>query len=307
MFFSRDITPTERRCVVITGASSGIGKASAEAFARMGWHVIATGRDPDRCADAERDIRAVAARGARVDMLQGNFTEMTQVLRVAGEITSLTDRIHILVNNAGGVRDGYYRTSERLEATFAVNHLAPFVLTRELMPILEATAEGSGRGSVRIIAVSSSGHAACSGLRWDDLLMEEDFSDLAAYCQAKLANLLFTKELDRRVRDRGILALAMHPGRVGSNFASHGSPAMQRHMSAQACDAPEVPARTIVWLATSSELSDCGGRYFHALAEEEPAPQACDGASAARLWEESERLLTGLGLSRLRETACVTP
>lgn len=284
-----------KRVVVITGASSGIGKASAEAFARMGWHVIGTGRDPRRCAAAEEAIRAVAVPGTKVEFLRGDFAEMADVRRIAGEIAGLTDRVHVLVNNAGGVRDGLYRTSEGLEATFAANHLAPFLLTRELLPLLEQTAQDSPEGTVRVIAVSSSGHIGCPGMRWDDLMMLQNFAATTAYCQAKLANLLFTRELNRRLAGTGIVAQAMHPGRVGSNFASHGDEAMQTYMAANDCVAPESPARTIVWMATAPELGRDGGRYFHDLAEVEPAPQALDDEAAARLWAESERILAEIG------------
>ncbi|KHK91623.1 SDR family NAD(P)-dependent oxidoreductase [Novosphingobium malaysiense] len=285
---------TASRCVVVTGASSGIGKASAEAFARMGWHVIGTGRDPARCADAEEAIRAVASHGSRVDFVRGDFTEMAEVKRVASEIANLTDRVHVLVNNAGGVRDAHYRTSEGLEATFAANHLAPFLLTRELLPLLEKAADDSPPGTVRVIAVSSSAHLVCQGLNWNDLMMVEDFTANAAYCQAKLANLLFTRELNRRLADKGIVAQAMHPGRVGSNFASHGDDAMQAYMAANECILPEAPARTIIWMATAPEVGRDGGRYFHDLAEIDAAPQACDDDAAARLWSESENMLANL-------------
>lgn len=287
--------PTESRVIVITGASSGIGRASAEAFARMGWHVIGTGRDPERCAAAEQSIRAIASGGGRVDFVRGDFTEMADVCRVAGEIAALTDRIHVLVNNAGGVRDRLYRTSEGLEATFAANHLAPFLLTRELLPQLERAAAESPAGTVRVIAVSSSGHMGCQGIDWDDLMMEQNFVPAQAYCQAKLANLLFTRELDRRLADKGIVAQAMHPGRVGSNFASHGDEAMQSYMARNECVTPEQPARTIVWMATAPEVGQGGGRYFHDLAEEEAAPQARDDKAAERLWNESERILEAVG------------
>lgn len=286
--------PAPRRVVVITGASSGIGKASAEAFARMGWHVIGTGRTPERCATAEEDIRAVAAPSARIDFLRGDFAEMADVKRIAGEIGALTDRVHVLVNNAGGVRDGLYRTSEGLEATFAANHLAAFLLTRALRPLLERAAQDSAKGTVRVIAVSSSGHMGCPGMNWDDLMLFGNFVPTAAYCQAKLANLLFTRELDRRLSGSGVVAQAMHPGRVGSNFASHGDEAMQSYMAANACIPPESPARTIVWMATAPELGCGGGRYFHDLAETEPAPQARDDDAAERLWTESERILAAL-------------
>lgn len=285
----------ESRVIVVTGASSGIGKAAAEAFARMGWHVIGTGRDPDRCAAAEQSIRAIASDGARVDFVRGDFTEMADVRRVAREIAGLTDRIHVLVNNAGGVRDRFYRTSEGLEATFATNHLAPFLLTRDLLPQLERAAQDSPPGTVRVIAVSSSGHMVCPGMNWDDLMMEENFVAGGAYCQAKLANLLFTRALDRRLAGKGIVAQAMHPGVVGTNFASHGDDAMQSYMAQAESVPPEQPARTIVWMATAPEAGRDGGRYFHDLAEAEAAPQALDDAAAERLWTESERILQAVG------------
>lgn len=286
---------TEARVVVVTGASSGIGKAAAEAFARMGWHVIGVGRDPERCAAAEQSLRAIAADGARVDFVRGDFTEMADVQRVAREIAALTDRVHVLVNNAGGVRDRFYRTSEGLEATFAANHLAPFLLTRELLPQLERAAQDSPPGTVRVIAVSSSGHMACPAMNWDDLMMRENFVAGQAYCQAKLANMLFTRGLDRRLADKGIVAQAMHPGVVGTNFASHGDEVMQSYMAQVDCVAPEQPARTIVWMATAPEAGRDGGRYFHDLAEAEAAPQALDDDAAERLWQESERILESIG------------
>lgn len=286
-----DINGQTQRCVVVTGASSGIGKACAEAFARMGWHVIATGRDASRCEQAREEIEALASPAARIDFLRGDFTEMSDVMRMAGEIAERTDRLDVLVNNAGGVRDGLYRTSQGLEATFAANHLAPFLLTRELMPLLSRTAHDDP-GSVRVIAVSSSGHRAIPGMNWDDLMMFDDFAPSTAYCQAKLANLLFTRELNHRVGAQGIVALAMHPGRVGSNFASHGDEAMQHYMASNECLSPEQPARTLVWLATAGELAGKGGRFFHELAEEIPAEPALDDEAASRLWQESERILT---------------
>lgn len=280
-----------QRCVVVTGASSGIGKATAMAFARMGWHVIGTGRDRKRCEEAEAEIRAAGTATARLDMMRGDLSEMHEVRRVAREIGALTDKVDVLVNNAGGVRDAFYGTSEGLEATFAANHLAPFLLTRELLPLLERAAGDTPPGLVRVIAVSSSGHRACAGMRWYDLMMKTAFEPGAAYCQAKLANLLFTRELHRRLIDKGIVALAMHPGRVGSNFASHGDEGMQAYMAANECAAPEQPARTIVWLATDPQLGGKGGCYFHDLAEEQPAPQALDELEAEKLWIESERIL----------------
>ncbi len=280
---------------VITGASSGIGKASAIALGKLGWRIIAVGRDPDRCEQARAEIVAAAGAGAKVDFLRGDFDSMAEVSRVATEIAALTDRIDVLVNNAGGVRNARYVTVDGLEATFAANHLAPFLLTRELLPLLRVTASQTAPGAVRVIAVSSEGHVYCPAIKWDDLQWADDFTTGAAYCQAKLANILFTRELARREAGAGIVAQAMHPGKVASNFATHAEPQMQHHFATLDCLSPDVPARTMAWLASDPEGGREAGRYFHDCAAIEPAPQALDMAAASRLWDESAAILARLG------------
>lgn len=284
------------RVAVVTGASAGIGLSTARMLAERGWHVIGVGRDPGRSASAEAEVRKAASPEAKVDFLRGDFTEMADVKRVAGEIKALTPRLDMLINNAGGVRDALYRTSEGLEATMAANHFAPFVLTRELLPLLKATAATSVPGDVRVIATSSSGHEYCPGMNWDDLNMFDNFTTGGVYCQAKLANILFTRELNRRASPDGITAQAMHPGRVASNFGSHGDETMRSYMEANADTQPDEPARTLVWLATDPEGGRDGGRYFHALAEADAAPQARDGDAAARLWTETAAVLAKIGV-----------
>jgi NAD(P)-dependent dehydrogenase (short-subunit alcohol dehydrogenase family) len=133
-------------------------------------------------------------------------------------------------------------------------------------------------------------------MNWDDLNNFADFKATPAYCDAKLANILFTRELNRRVSPDGIVAQSMHPGVVASNFANHGDEFMQTYMAAAQSAAPEQPARTLVWLATAPEPAVDGGRYFHDCAEVEPAPQAKDDAAARRLWEESEKMLSAIGV-----------
>lgn len=286
---------TVRPVAVVTGASSGIGKATARMLAERGWHVIGVGRNPARCATAEQEIRSAATAGAEVNFLRGDFAEMKEVRRVAGEIAELAGRLDVLINNAGGVRDRRYVTTEGLEATFAANHLAAFTLTNELMPLLRATAASAPPDTVRVIAVSSSGHEGCPGMNWDDLNFVDNFSTAGAYCHAKLANLLFTRELARRVAGDGIVAQSMHPGRIDSNFANHGDEAMRNYMENAPTALPDTPARTLVWLATAPEAGRDGGRYFHEMQEVSPAPQALDDDAARRLWEESERMLARVG------------
>lgn len=284
-----------RPVAVITGASAGIGKSAARMLVAKGWQVIGTGRDPSRSASAIAEIDAAGQDGGSFTMLRGDFDSMADVKRVADEVKALTHRLGVLVNNAGGVRDRIIETADGTEATFAANHLAPFLLTRELLPLLKATAAIARTGSVRIIAVGSSAHRRPDGLDWDDLQsFDSDYN--MAYCRAKLANNLFTRELARRVAGYGIVAQAMHPGVVASNFASHGDENMQKHMAAAPTVTPDEPAETIVWLATDPEGGREPGRYFYQKAEELPAPAALDDAAAARLWQESEALLAKLEL-----------
>lgn len=228
-------------------------------------------------------------------MVRGDFDLMTDVKRVADTIKSHAARLDVLINNAGGVRDRRIITAEGTEATFAANHLAPFLLTRELLTLLRTSAAGPASESARVIAVSSTAHRMSKGLRWDDLQSLREFHPAAAYGQAKLATILFTRDLARRTAPDGIVAQAMHPGVVATNFASHGDAAMQAHMAAADTVQPEEPAESLLWLATEAEGGRDGGRYFHGKAEETPSEAAQDGAAAARLWAESEKLLAKLG------------
>jgi NAD(P)-dependent dehydrogenase (short-subunit alcohol dehydrogenase family) len=279
---------------VVTGASSGIGKSAAGKLAARGWQVIGVGRDPRRCA-AEAEIAAAARDGGGFTMVRGDFTLMAEVSRVAGEVAGRVPRLDVLINNAGGVRDRQVITAEGTEATFAANRLAPFLLTRELLPLLRVSAASRPPGTARVIAVSSSAHRVVDGLPWDDLQSFRETPPTLAYCRAKLATILFTRELARRLAPDGIAAQAMHPGVVASNFAAHGDAAMRAHMAAADTVSPDEPAETLAWLATEPEGGRDSGRYFYRKAEETPAEAAQDRAAAARLWEESEALLAKLG------------
>ncbi len=286
-----------RPVAVVTGASAGIGLATSRQLVELGWQVIGVGRDPERSAQATSEIQAAARDGGSFTMLRADLSLMAEVKRLAGEIAALTPRVDILINNAGGVRDKRIVTSEGLEATFSANHLAPFLLTRELKPLLDAAVAASEPHSVRVIAVSSLGHRVVPGLDWDDLQsLEGDFSPGLAYSEVKLANLLFTRELARRVGPDGIIAQSMHPGVTATNFAVHGDDGMKAwYANIEDPFSPDVPAATLVWLATDPEGGRDAGRYFHLKAEEIPADNALDDEAAARLWVESEKLLAQLG------------
>lgn len=278
-------------CAVVTGASSGIGLETAKALAAMGWRVIGVGRDPQRCAAALADIRA-AAPGADVDMLRADLALMRDTARLAKDIEARTDHIDVLLNNAGGTPKERVVTSEGNEATFAGNHLGHFLLTNRLLPLLRAAAAKQPRGRVRIINTASSAHEYSAGLDWGDLQMLNNFVTNQAYCNAKLATVLFTRALAKRVAAQGIVVHAAHPGLVDTRFASHGDDLMQQYFAQNAARAISAKegADTVIWLATAREPGETTGGYFFQRAPGTVSPLARDDAAAERLWIESEAL-----------------
>lgn len=282
-----------QKIAVVTGASAGIGRAAAGALLQRGWRVIGVGRDAGRCAEATAALSALP--GADFTMIRADMALLGETARAAAEIAALAPAIDVLLNNAGGVIAERVITEEGHEATFASNHLAPFLLTRTLLPHLTAAAAQSEPGSVRVVAVSSTGHKHCDGIRWDDVTFAEGFVGGAAYCHAKLANILFIRELARRLAESGIVAHAMHPGVVASNFASHCDAPMRAYMESIAEQAltPEQAADTLVWLASAPEPGRSSGGYFHRRKAVPCSAAAQDDAAAARLWQLSEALVAG--------------
>ena len=277
----------QERIAVVTGASAGIGLAAACGLADQGFRLIVTGRDPARTAAARARL---AERGARIDWIEADFASLAETRRAASAITGLTDRIDLLVNNAGALLDGRYVTIDGFEKTFAVNHLAPFLLTHLLGPQLAAA------GRPHVITISSIGHTYIAGMQWDDLQMERDFVAGPAYFQSKLANVLFTRALARRNGDR-LIASAVHPGFVGSNFPASASPETQKYYADAVANGTaltsEQGADTILWLAANPDAALPSGGYFHERQRVDPSPAGQNDAGAERLWDISERL-TGL-------------
>ncbi len=284
----------EQRVAVITGASSGIGLEAAKALAGEGWRIIAIGRNPVRCAEAEVALRAIAG-DKNVTMLQADLSLMADTARVAEQVAALTDRIDILVNNAGGMVKSLAMTPEGLEACFAGNHLGPFLLTHRLLPLLRRAARGTPAGSVRIINTSSDGSEMIPGLNFADLQNLENFTPGAAYCSSKLANVMFARGLASRLAGDGILAFSVHPGTVASNFISHVPESARQHMASLEAISPAEGADTLIWLATADATELSNGGYYYKRKLRQPNPQVEDDAAVDELWAQSEALVTSGG------------
>ncbi len=277
------------RIAVVTGASSGIGRATAAALASLGWRVIALGRNRERSLAAAGEIRA-ASRGAGVDMIVADLALMAEAERAAREIAALTDRIDLLINNAGGMAREKVITAEGLEENFAGNHLGPFLLTHRLLPLLRRAASMTEPGRVRIINTSSDASEMVEGLPWDDLQSIDNYSVGAAYCHSKLANVMFARGLARRLAGDGIVAHAVHPGTVDSNFIAHVDERTRAYMQTLEMVSAEQAAADLVWLATAEEPGRSTGGYFYGREPRAPNPAVEDDAAVERLWRESEKL-----------------
>jgi retinol dehydrogenase 12 len=277
------------KTAVITGASSGIGLVVAQDLAKAGWRVIAHGRDPGRAAAAEQSIRAAAC-GGDVDMMLADLSIMAEVARFANDVRAKTDKIDVLINNAGFTPAVRVETVDGLEQCFAANHMAPFHLTNLLLPLVKA----AGRGA-QIINTASSAHSFIKDMKWDDLQQKVSFSVNDAYTQSKLANILHARELARRVVPDGIRVNAVHPGFVQSNFDSHGGLIVKlMYIVGKPWSlTPKQGADTIVWLAKGG-APDVSGEYFVKRKIAKTTPAAQSEESAARLWQISEDILERL-------------
>jgi NAD(P)-dependent dehydrogenase (short-subunit alcohol dehydrogenase family) len=271
---------------VVTGATSGIGKAAAAALARQGAEIIVVGRDPGRAEATAAAIQADGAPPPKVEI--ADLARLDQVRALAGRLNQTLDRIDVLINNAGLVLNERQVTPDGYEHVFAVNHLAPFLLTNLLRPKLTASAPA------RVITVSSDAHTAAR-LDLDDPNLEHGWSSWRSYSNSKLANILFTRELARRLDGTGVTANCLHPGVVRTGFGRDARPLMRVGITIAKpfMLSPERGADTMVYLASSPDVAAKTGGYYVKRQLREPSAAARDDGLARRLWEISERL-TGL-------------
>jgi retinol dehydrogenase-12 len=270
---------------VVTGATSGIGKAAAAALANLGAQVVLVGRDRSRGEAAAAEIGAVSTVPPKVEI--ADLASMEQVRELAGRLASL-ERIDVLINNAGLVLGEHRVTKDGFEHVFAVNHLAPFLLTNLLLPKLTESAPA------RVITVTSDAHSAAK-LDLDDPNLEHGWDSWRSYANSKLANILFTRELARRLDGTGVTANCAHPGVVRTGFGREGKPMLRlgTTLARPFFLSPERGADTIVYLASSPEVAGETGGYYVKRQRREPSAAARDDAAARKLWDISAKM-TGL-------------
>jgi NAD(P)-dependent dehydrogenase (short-subunit alcohol dehydrogenase family) len=272
------------RVAVVTGATAGIGLAAAAALAARGATVVLVGRHRERGLAALAAVRAAGGRDAALHL--ADLSSLREVRRLAREILTGNGAVHVLVNNAAVITRRRETTVDGFERQFAVNHLAPFLLTRLLLDRLKASAPS------RVVNVSSSAHFR-GWIDFDDLQSERRYGHTRTYAMTKLANVLFTYELARRLGGTLVSANALHPGVVATALLADfvRLPRALRFVTRLVGLAPEEGARTVVHLAASRELDGVSGKYFVKERERRSSASSRDAALAARLWDESERLL----------------
>ena len=279
---------------LVTGATSGIGRATAHSLAARGARVVIVGRSPEKTAAVVAAIQQATGNQA-VEGLLADLSSQRQVRALAAQVRQdgRYPQIDVLVNNAGGVFAARQETEDGLEMTFAVNHLAYFLLTNLLLDNVQAAARA--HGEARIVNVSSRAHQRVPGLDFDDLQSKRHYQMFPVYGASKLANLLFNSELARRLAETGsrVTTNAMHPGLVHTGFGSNNRRWYMRLAYVflnRVGRTPEQGADTVIYLATAPELAGVTGQYFYERQPLAPSAAARDAAAARRLWQVSEQL-----------------
>ena len=272
------------KTVVITGGTSGIGEVAAVALAKMGARIVLVARDKSR-GDATLARVRDSAPGIAHSVYFADLLRLAEVKRVAAQIADHESRIDVLINNAGALFATRRLTEDGLEYTFALNHMAYFVMTAELRERLSAS------GSARIINTASAAHQGAT-LDFDDLQSAMSFRATKAYGRSKLCNILFTRELARRLHGTGVTANCLHPGFVATRFGdqSGGLISPLIWLAKFVAIPPAQGAETIVYLASSPDVAEATGQYFYKSVPIMPSLWAQDDRSALMLWQRSEAL-----------------
>ena len=273
------------KTVVITGGTSGIGQVAAEALAGMGARIVLVARDRARADATIARLRAPGS-GAAHSIHYADLSRLSEMKRVGREIADAEPRIDVLINNAGAMFSSREQTEDGLERTFATNHVSYFVLARLLRDRLLASAPA------RVINTASHAHRGAR-LNFDDLQLKNGYSGFRAYGRSKLSNILFTRELARRLAGTGVTANSLHPGFVATRFGDQDSHGFSSHLFRffkKFAISPEKGAETIVYLASSGVPAAVSGAYFYKCQAVTPSREAQDDQAARRLWQETARL-----------------
>ncbi|HJZ48859.1 MAG TPA: SDR family oxidoreductase [Roseiflexaceae bacterium] len=270
---------------LVTGATAGIGEVTARRLAGMGAAVTIVGRNVERAAASAARIKA--ATGATVEFLLADLSSQADIRRLANEFLARHSRLDVLVNNAGAIFKRRLESVDGIEMTWALNHMSYFLLTNLLLGALQAAAPSC------IVNVASDAHNGAQ-INFDDPQLKRGYSAWRAYGQSKLANILFTVELARRLDGTAVSANALHPGFVASNFGKNngGLFAILIGLAQRvAAISPESGADTSIYLASSPEVAGVSGQYFETCRAVMPSAEAQDRTAAARLWQLSEALV----------------
>ena len=272
------------KTVVITGGTSGIGEIAAEQLAQMGGRIVLIARDKSRGEATLARLRERAP-GLAHTVYYADLTRIPEMKRVAAQIAESEPRIDVLINNTGAMFGSRQLTGDGLEYTFALNHMAYFVVTEGLRERLQASAPA------RVINTSSGAHRGAR-LDFDDLQLVKDFSAMKAYGRSKLCNILFTRELARRLHGTGVTANCLHPGFVATRFGDQSGGTISRVFGLAKLFAmsPKKGAETLVYLASSPDVAETTGAYFYKCRPITPSQAALDDRAAMLLWERSEAL-----------------
>jgi len=280
------------KTVVITGATSGIGEVAACTLAQQGARIVLIARDRSRGEETLKRLEAIA-QGRNHVAHYANLSRLPEMKRVAEAIAASEPQIDVLINNAGALFNTRQVTGDALEMTFATNHIAYFVVTSLLLERLKATP------GARIVCTASDAHKR-GKMDFSDLQMEKGYSGFAMYGRSKLMNILFTRELARRLEGSGVTANCLHPGFVATRFgdASGGLGSFVVKTAKKFALTPEEGAKTIIYLASSAEVNGVSGKYFHKCQQELPSAEAQNDADARRLWDISVQL-SGVGVGTI--------
>jgi len=274
---------SDKVCLV-TGGNSGIGKSVALGLAKMGATVVVVSRNKEKGQTAITDIMEKSG-NKNVELMQADMSSQDSIHQLADEFKARHEKLHLLINNAGVYLTKRTESEDGLESTFAINHLGPFLLTSLLLDILKASSPS------RIVNVTSDAHKGAN-IHFDDLQGEKRFSGWQAYGQSKLAMILFTHELAKRLEGTGVTVNSAHPGVVRTNFAKNngGLVMLGFRFLGIFFISPESSAKRILYVATSPDLEGVTGKYFTKMHETRSSPESYDDDSARRLWLVSEQL-----------------